>query len=110
MQPYHFVLLLFAFCLAHAFYRVHVTLRMQAFLELFDVFVLHTGEIIKRTMALSESFMGVAKSAENIPSSDTSFKITPVPPNDGFHEVKFEPLLVAKRGGEWARKTGGNGS
>ncbi len=48
MQPYYFVLLLFAVCLAYAFYRVRITLKVEKYLEyraaLFLSFIEQTEE------------------------------------------------------------------
>jgi len=70
MQPYHFVLFLFAVCLAHAFYRVRITLKVEKFLEyraaLFLYFIEQTEETIKCMTGLGKAFGDASKSVANL--------------------------------------------
>jgi len=67
MQPYHVVLILFAICLLHAFWRVRISLQVERFLEyrkaLFGfagtVGTIAAGDFVKSLNGLAVSASGL---------------------------------------------------
>ena len=107
MQPYYFVLLLFAVCLAHAFFQVYVDLKNRAFLKYCVAFPKDTVmfskgaplSMFKNSIVLSDVddvFIGVAKESGNM--GDTIRMMM-------LDSVRIPTAFLGNR-----KKTGGNES
>ena len=86
MQPYHFVILLFVVCLAHSFYRVRITLRVEKFLK-------YRAALFTYFDSASEAFVGLAEASFEAGGAIKQFSMVIGESDAERADNKKEPIL-----------------